>query len=224
MVATWAERNLHSQKLLCLSDEPGPSLNLPSISGSLSIPPLKCHIFAWKVAYYRVPTKTALQRRGVHILNTSCILCEAADETEDHLFIRYPFSDAVWSRQAHLYKIGELRHGNCTDMWTGFWWGLTSSAFKGYWDVLPTAIIWSIWNERNARIFNNKQKSITVIFNHTNRLIISWTEVTSAKKRNDMARGLHSIQHGSAGERRTRRSTTSVHIWGLRTVACACAT
>ncbi|GJS11636.1 RNA-directed DNA polymerase, eukaryota [Tanacetum coccineum] len=48
--------------------------------------PIKINIFAWKLYLDRLPTRSNLLLRGVHIPDSSCSVCASGHETSSHLF------------------------------------------------------------------------------------------------------------------------------------------
>ena len=59
--------------------------------------PLKVNCFVWRAALDRIPTATALIRRGIPTPSPNCLLCHSELETTDHLLVSCPFSREVMS-------------------------------------------------------------------------------------------------------------------------------
>ncbi|KAK1412847.1 hypothetical protein QVD17_34393 [Tagetes erecta] len=67
--------------------------------------PLKVRGFAWKVRLNRIPSKKALQDRGVNMFSQECSMCFGSIETADHALNRCSFATVVW---------------NCVRQWCGW--------------------------------------------------------------------------------------------------------
>ncbi|XP_020256483.1 uncharacterized protein LOC109833285 [Asparagus officinalis] len=114
----------------------------------------------WLAVQNRLLTQDRLMRRGVIDTNV-CRLCSAESlESRNHLFFECGFSSEVW---------------NCVMNWLKFTWkscdwrillewfctGLRGKGFKhGIKRMALAATIYRIWVERNARIFQQKKKSM----------------------------------------------------------------
>ncbi|CAM0879531.1 unnamed protein product [Alopecurus aequalis] len=88
--------------------------------------------------------------------HASCPLCDAAQESADHLAVGFPFSRAVWA--AILGKCGLTRLVPTCDALED-WWPMarrkaTKRLRKGF-DSLAILVVWRIWLERNAQVFEN---------------------------------------------------------------------
>ena len=87
-----------------------------------------------------------------------CPFCRANPETGLHILLCYPFAQQVWSR---VFIKSGLTPSNLPASATSLlgWWcslhhGLDRSA-RRRWNTTITLVWWTLWKERNARIFNN---------------------------------------------------------------------
>ncbi|KAJ1276673.1 hypothetical protein BS78_05G232500 [Paspalum vaginatum] len=97
---------------------------------------------------------TGYDRRRWHGLDArvSCYLCDAAEETCDHLLFECSFSRQVWD--AVLAPLGLTR-----PIWRrvrGLW---PASVRRGG-DSLIVLVTWLVWKERNARCFRGEVSSV----------------------------------------------------------------
>ncbi|KAF5789926.1 putative reverse transcriptase zinc-binding domain-containing protein [Helianthus annuus] len=53
----------------------------------------------------RLPTRSALQLKGIHLASTTCPLCNEVLETSEHLFVSCQFAQMVWSVISQWCKI-----------------------------------------------------------------------------------------------------------------------
>lgn len=94
-------------------------------------------------------------RRGLQD-NDTCIICEQATETMDHIILGGVFSREVWASCLRRYRLHELvvvQEANTMQWWTSSRKRLSKTVRRGF-DSLFFLIGWSLWMERNARIFS----------------------------------------------------------------------
>lgn len=129
--------------------------------------PLKVVLFAWRLFRDRLPTKDNLCRRGV--LDPDACLCVGgcgSVETSPHLFLHCHFFGEVWHfihrwlgvcsvlpdvPADHFNQFGHVC-GNCSKV--------RHSIMHWIW----YATVWTVWKERNNKIFNDKIKSVSFVW------------------------------------------------------------
>lgn len=113
----------------------------------------KHNFFTWLVTLNRCPTKDRLIGWGL-LTTPTCVLCNCAAESRDHLFFDCSYSFSVWSPLARRTGTPEIRD-----------WGqsihcMQSLATPKHRRLLSLlawqAAIYSIWMERNSRIHRNQ--------------------------------------------------------------------
>ncbi|KAJ3674406.1 hypothetical protein LUZ60_005022 [Juncus effusus] len=136
--------------------------------------PLKVRFFIWLAFHNRVNTVDKLRRKGIQLPPT-CVLCNANTEDRDHLFVNCSFTRATWrlaehysNAPAHLTLAGSLPQTweKCRK--------LNRNGQKAVWQTLLAAITWSIWKERNARIFRNKSQPPLTVSRNAIEEAASW--------------------------------------------------
>ena len=125
--------------------------------------PARCKTFLWLLLEDRVWTAARLQRR--HWPNQYlCPLCRRNLETAFHLFAECPFSHHVWDAIGDWLQLANFKTTLRTDTDDIAKWfeSLTDSSrtarSKGT-RSLAILVCWAIWKQRNARIFENKEKT-----------------------------------------------------------------
>lgn len=117
--------------------------------------PLNVSLFVWRLLRSRLPTRTNLYRCG--ILQENDQLCVAGcgiPESADHLFTRYPLVVSLWSRILEWIGFQTIQPGNVSDhllqfeSLAGF-----SKAKCSLLTLIWCATLWTLWKERNDRIF-----------------------------------------------------------------------
>ncbi|CAN0922513.1 Putative ribonuclease H protein At1g65750 [Linum grandiflorum] len=125
--------------------------------------PTKVQCFVWLVYYKRIATVDNLQRRGLQMVNR-CVLCLEDLESVDHLFLHCKFSSLVWSKVCSLLSIHGPGSYDCAGFilaWNGF---NCQPHFAAYMKVILHAFCWTIWGERNNRIFRDEFRSSSQLF------------------------------------------------------------
>ncbi|KAL6650160.1 hypothetical protein ACP70R_014384 [Stipagrostis hirtigluma subsp. patula] len=115
--------------------------------------PGKVRYFAWLALHNRLWTADRLRRRGIDAHET-CPLCGVAPETLDHIFAECAFTRQVWSRTMSMAGLPAAPRSNS---WLAAWdsWSANFSRPSRRGVVgLFLLITWTIWKERNGRVFN----------------------------------------------------------------------
>jgi hypothetical protein len=118
--------------------------------------PPRCKFFIWLALLDRCWTSERLQRHQLQN-NGPCALCSQADESIDHLTISCVYSKEVWFRLLRAAGFQYLVPSGLPSIID--WWLLLrkrvhKSQRKGF-DSLFALVTWSLWLERNARVFNS---------------------------------------------------------------------
>ena len=127
--------------------------------------PLKVLIFVWRLFLDRIPTRNKLfQRRVLLISDQGCVSNCGSNEDREHLFITCSFFGDLWNLVAcwlglstifycqffaHLHQFGGMR---------GFSKKMTESM-----NIIWLLAVWTIWKERNNRIFQRKEDNLLAL-------------------------------------------------------------
>ncbi|CAN4098777.1 unnamed protein product [Withania somnifera] len=112
--------------------------------------PTKVKCFSRLVVRKACLTHEALQKRELHLAST-CPLCTEANETNNHPFLHCKVTSHFWSFFVTLAAPEMLDQKG------------RKQKPKGMVENYPTCIWWTIWMERNERIFKGKSISIQKI-------------------------------------------------------------
>ncbi|WOL16678.1 RNA-directed DNA polymerase, eukaryota [Canna indica] len=119
----------------------------------------KIKMFAWKLAWGRLPTSTNLARFS-NIPSCKCYVCNEGEDSADHIFFKCPFAMQLWSCVERYLGLGF----KFKDLWPVGGWlkeGLpfdkrSGSKITG----LIAACLWHLWKNRNNICFNKKSNGI----------------------------------------------------------------
>ena len=140
----------------------------------------KVNIHIWRIFLNRLATKDNLSKRGIVALNSKdCPLCLTAAECLVHTFVRCSTTKIV---TAHLE--------NWVDWWpknvssTHEMWSLPSFITRDkhryrVCKVIIAAFCWTIWLQRNRKLFNGSCKKEKDIFREIQFLAFDWIRCRS---------------------------------------------
>jgi hypothetical protein len=138
--------------------------------------PMKCKFFMWLVVHRRCLTADNLQKRGwPH--NATCPLCSVADETCTHLFVHCRFSHQVWRKVRDWAKV-DFPIPNSNFSSTEEWWlrarKKAPKDLRRDFDTVAILVHWSLWKERNGRIFQQVLSTTSRVFELITEEIRAW--------------------------------------------------
>lgn len=124
----------------------------------LNLPP-KVKNFVWRVAREVLPSRAALRRRGIDV-TPDCGLCAGMYEDSWHLFVDCAYARGCWHQAGILDVVDRAKAG-------------AGSVLEWLFHVIRTAaepvvckvimILWSIWKERNERVWNNVSRPPEIV-------------------------------------------------------------
>ncbi|KAJ0552768.1 putative RNA-directed DNA polymerase [Helianthus annuus] len=138
--------------------------------------PKKVGMVAWRAEKERLPTRTALHRRGILIQNLECIMCSEYDESCDHLFVACGFAQVVWQVVCQWCKMQPLiafRLQDILDAYKSF--GGSAKKKKAFHAVCLVSL-WSIWNLRNDMMFAGKSKTVSAVVEEIKLKSFGWVK------------------------------------------------
>jgi ribonuclease HI len=143
---------------------------------NLKAPP-RVRNLLWRICRRCIPTRVNLQSRGVNC-TTVCSLCNDHDEDSRHLFFDCSSSKNVWSMCSFRNKIIAALHNNyaASDLIFDLLQQLSNEDAS-----LMACVIWSIWKQRNNRIWNNVIDAQNFVFSRAAALINDWCAVQQAR-------------------------------------------
>ncbi|XP_059069835.1 uncharacterized protein LOC131859787 [Cryptomeria japonica] len=145
----------------------------------------KAGVFTWLALKKCILTGERLHRLGF-LGPFRCIMCKKAEESLDHLLLQCEEAQTVWSFL--LGKLGWMvpLPNIVLDLFSS--WNIPScrSVFSSLWLVAPSLVVWEIWNERNIRIFQEKEDSVESFLLRVERAIAE--SVLAAARNHNLAK------------------------------------
>ncbi|XP_026398293.1 uncharacterized protein LOC113294085 [Papaver somniferum] len=145
------------------------------------VPPKVIFLF-WASLHNSIPTRYMLQYRGVAIQSSLCLFCNTAVETMDHLFIHCREINQLWEYFLASLKVQWVMPLNfmmCIQSWR---MERTTARVKMVRQLIPFAICWEIWNERNRRVHGGRSKSVYELEIAIKQWIFLWSSSTETFK------------------------------------------
>jgi hypothetical protein len=141
------------------------------------MPPQKTLVLGWRLLLDRLPSRAALNHRGI-LLNPNdllCVFCSQHIEDSGDLFLTCQFSKGVWSEIANWVGKNIATGTSC---WNHFllFGNLVRLKKGGGWvsRLIWLATMWSLWKHRNNVIFNGAIPDATTLLNEIKCVAWFW--------------------------------------------------
>ncbi|XP_076941489.1 uncharacterized protein LOC143611066 [Bidens hawaiensis] len=119
--------------------------------------PIKCNVLAWRAEQDRIPTKIALNKRGMGLSEDSCPFCELHQESANHIFIGCIFAAEIWDRIAVWCRLDPIFVFEVRDILVLAKCLKKPKLNKRVAHCIVVTALWSMWNARNEMIFQDKE-------------------------------------------------------------------
>ncbi|XP_071713515.1 uncharacterized protein [Rutidosis leptorrhynchoides] len=143
--------------------------------------PQKIGIFIWRARMDRLPVRVELDKRTIDLDSIVCPLCNNKIESVDHKLCTCSFAKDIrlrvfkwWKNNLHLYSsmaemFRQKRSGQHTD------------APSKIWQAIEWVVGYSLWKNRNLRLFRNEKVIAPVVFNEIQVTSFQWLANRSKK-------------------------------------------
>jgi hypothetical protein len=120
-------------------------------------------------------TADRLGKRGLPH-NDKCVFCKTEEENVQHLFLGCAVVSIIWGSILNWAGLSQVAPS--TNLNPRLWWLHASSNLqnpdKSKFNTLVMLTSWSIWHERNRRVFRNEHKSMQQIISQIKTEAIQW--------------------------------------------------
>ncbi|XP_022041989.1 uncharacterized protein LOC110944644 [Helianthus annuus] len=144
--------------------------------------PLKCKILVWRADVNWLPTRAELLKRGVAFNDGSCAICNEDLETMMHLFTGCVFSDEIWARVGSWCRLSPIYAFEVKDLLKMAGTQTKTKKEKYILRGIIYTTMWSIWNERNARIFKGNSRKLVEVVEIVKSTAFLWIRHRSSLK------------------------------------------
>jgi len=121
-------------------------------------------MLAWRIVKVKMPTRVNLQRRGIIIPSLLCPLCNEVEESITHLFGESMIAFQVWSMISNWVGLNIVYHKDLKQHMLHFTLLQFNVKRNRVWKRVWIAVLWSIWNHRNAEVFKERKVDSEEIF------------------------------------------------------------
>ncbi|CAJ2637113.1 unnamed protein product [Trifolium pratense] len=144
--------------------------------------PPKIKNFIWRLCRNCIPTRFRLNQKGVNCPG-NCVHCD--DELEDniHLFFLCNNAKNIWQKLGWRDVIQQ--HLQANNHIAEIIFSLLQ-VFNSEHSTLFMVTLWSIWQQRNNRVWRNKIEPTHVVCDRTTNLLLDWRNAQQYKQRNCM--------------------------------------
>ena len=139
----------------------------------MGIVPPKVEIFLWQLSKGRTLVSEVLCNFGmVQMAFANCPLCGGdGSESINHLFLHCVWSWRLWSATMSWW---EISNGDFSSWWAG-WMSFCSSKSKARaWNVLFSAVCWTIWEVQNSLVFGGKKAFLSLALDSICFRVVWW--------------------------------------------------
>lgn len=117
--------------------------------------PYCIEVFVWTALLQKVKMKDKLKKMGiVSEEEAMCILCGKEEEEANHLFIHCEVSNDIWQWWLDQWDIAWCSPYSLLDVFSQWQNLVTGNFVKKVWVSSFFVIVWTLWKERNERVFN----------------------------------------------------------------------
>ncbi|CAN1729725.1 hypothetical protein LINPERHAP1_LOCUS703 [Linum perenne] len=153
--------------------------------------PPKLRIMSWRLIRDIVPTRAVLEHRHIEVPQ-ECGICGHGVETNQHMFLECTFAKECW-KEAGLE--GFVREVDSSSNSFQEWMIAMIQHRSSVMIEKTMALLWSLWRERNARVWRNELKPAFVV----TRLAIESLTDWQASRRPASTTGLDGPSDGCKG-------------------------
>ncbi|XP_019231679.1 PREDICTED: uncharacterized protein LOC109212485 [Nicotiana attenuata] len=108
-------------------------------------------------AHGKLYTKDRLSKWGVKV-DQMCVLCTKENETVQHLFFECSFAAKLWGNLLQWQGINRIVYGWNEELAWAEDWVKRQNANTELYKMTLAACVYHVWQERNARIFEEKER------------------------------------------------------------------
>ena len=144
--------------------------------------PIKVNMVSWRAEFDRLPTRDALVKRRINIVDVACPLCEAANEEINHLFAGCGYSFGVWNYICRWCKLDPFFAYDFDDLLQLF-----RNVHGGKWRKkivrgIVMVTVWVIWKTRNEKVFQQVSRQVRELVAEVKSFSFLWLKNRSKFK------------------------------------------
>ena len=103
-------------------------------------------------------------------------MCGSVGETVDQLFLHCGVVREIWSFVFRSFGVVWVLPERIMELLFG-WWNWFAKTSLGVWNLVPSCLMWTIWQERNSRTFKNIESFVGKIMESCFGSLFDWSRV-----------------------------------------------
>jgi hypothetical protein len=147
--------------------------------------PSKVNFVIWTASLGKVLTIDNLRKRQLVIMDWCC-MCKEAGESSDHLFLHFHTARELWELVFSMFGVWWVMPRHVVGLlacWTGRNHRCRSATI---WGLIPQCLMWVIWRERNARSFEDLEKTIQELKQFFLSMLLEWVNASDISHFNSL--------------------------------------
>lgn len=122
--------------------------------------PYRIEVFVWAALLGKINTKSKLASLGIiPSSEAGCVFCNNAIEDHSHLLLHCSFSWRLWQWWIDIWGSCWVYPFSLSDAMISWHSPYREPFFKKVWLASFFIILWTLWKERNARVFSQKSST-----------------------------------------------------------------
>ena len=157
--------------------------------------PKRVSFISWTTANDGILTIDNLVKRGQSLVNRCCLCCYDG-ESANHLLLHCKFSHALWCKAFAMFGIQWVmsRSVNSFFFIQRNWFGRHLSTI---WNMVPSRLMWLVQQERNTRIFEDKERTLDHLKSLLFGTLFHWARIQGCTNCISLSKFLVSISFSS---------------------------
>ncbi|WMV42575.1 hypothetical protein MTR67_035960, partial [Solanum verrucosum] len=107
-------------------------------------------------------------------LCSRCFLCGETSETVNHLFLHCKYTHHLWRIFLSLKGISWTMPRKVAEALLCWEEACVHAKDRGRWRIIPGAIWWAVWKERNSRCFESIESNVQKVKLNCILLLVFW--------------------------------------------------
>jgi hypothetical protein len=135
--------------------------------------PTRVAFFVWSAAFGKILTHDNLHKKNVVVIEWCC-MCKKNGESIDHLLLHCEVAHDLWSYVLALFGIEWVMPQTVLELLTSWGASVGYGHDKEAWRLAPLCLLWCIWRERNAWLFEDVETSMMELRKRLLNMLYIW--------------------------------------------------
>jgi len=135
--------------------------------------PTRVAFFVWSAALGKILTHDNLRKRNIVVIEWCC-MCKKKGESIDHLLLHCDTARELWSFMFSLFGVEWVMPQTVLELLTTWGAFFGHGLAKKVWRLVPHCVLWSVWWERNARLFEDVETVMVVLRKRVLNTLYLW--------------------------------------------------